>query len=246
MERRTWIKMSFYMLLILICGMCYSCSRKDKDEPLVSFNQETAADTILEEDKEREGILDSDDNLPETQVQEDSSIKEDASIKIEVSEDTKNIIYIHLCGAVVREGIYKVAENTRLFQVIELAGGLSEDAAGAYVNQAVAVQDGQRIYIPNMTEVEELTLDYGVLSATTQNASENQVGLLSELSNQVNINTATIEELMTLTGIGESKAKSIIEYREQNNGFQSLEELMNISGIKESSYNKIVDRITIK
>lgn len=146
------------------------------------------------------------------------------------SIETKNG-YVQITGAVASPGVYEIGFDTRLFEVIEMAGGLSEDAAADYVNQAQAVSDGQNIHITSKSELEALEdLD-----------SESE----SEDDGKVNINTAKKESLMTLPGIGESKADLIIDYRESNGSFVSIEDIMNIQGIKEGVFNKIKDSITV-
>lgn len=111
---------------------------------------------------------------------------------------------------------------------------MREDAAEEYLNQAQFVADGERIYVPTEEEVEHGTVE----STFTQSDSGDTEG-------KVNINTASKEELKTLSGIGDSKADSIIQYREAHGAFHSIEELMNVEGIKEGVFNKIKDRITV-
>ncbi len=165
----------------------------------------------------------------------------ESTTEIEREENTDNLIeenvttseiYVHICGEVNTPGVYIVKENSRLIDLVELAGGLTKDATNS-VNLAQIVSDGQRIEILSVEDEKNLLKNNSI-------PEENKIS-----SNLVNINTATINELMTLTGIGSSKAKSIISYRDSNNGFKSIEELMNIEGIKEGVFNKIKDSITI-
>ncbi|SFR86242.1 competence protein ComEA [Anaeromicropila populeti] len=143
--------------------------------------------------------------------------------------------YCHICGEVLRPGVYSFAEGTRLEKVIEDAGGFTKDAACDYLNLAQVVKDGEKIYVPSRQETEQM--EAGNLSQGTVLDVE-QDGL-------VNLNTADAELLMTLPGIGEAKAESILSYRAEHNGFQKIEELMEIEGIKEGVFNKIKDLITI-
>ena len=111
-----------------------------------------------------------------------------------------------------------------MYEVVQKAGGFTEEAATTYVNQAEIVRDEERIYIPTQNEALELqVLDDG----------------------KVNLNTATKEELMTIPGVGESKADSIVQYREEIGKFQTIEDIMNVSGIKEGLFQKIKDYIKI-
>lgn len=142
-------------------------------------------------------------------------------------------VYVYVCGAVNAPGVYELKEGARVFEAIQLAGGLTEAAAADAVNQARIVTDGEQIRVPTVEEAQNQGA--GVAGEVTE-GTEN---------NKININTAGKEELMTLTGIGEAKAESIMDYREKNGSFTSIEELMQIEGIKEGVFNKIKDDITI-
>ncbi len=136
-------------------------------------------------------------------------------------------IYVQICGAVKSEGIYSVPEGTRIFEIIKLAGGLTDAAATEVVNQARVAKDGEMILFPTKEEV---------ISGTYAMEGTNAL---------INLNLATKEQLMTLPGVGEAKALSIINYRETNNGFEGIEQIMKVDGIKESMFNKIKDLITV-
>lgn len=223
MKKRKWLKTGLTVIFILLAGILYSCREVNKqDEQIILQNQESN-----EQDQEV-NLANQESNSTENGVQ---AINKDTQV---IVQDSVQYIYIHICGAVKEPNVYEVEVNTRLISVINLAGGLTEDAAGDYVNQAALVQDGQQIYIPTKEEVEGMT-------PTNYEVSESS----DIVSSKVNINTATMEALMTLTGIGESKAKSIIAYRQDNDGFQAIEEIKNIDGIKDAVYDKIFDLITV-
>lgn len=151
------------------------------------------------------------------------------------ADSSSEQIYIYICGQVQTPGVYQVDVDARVFTVIQLAGGLTEAADEAGVNQAQTLVDGQMIYIPAVGEA----VDAAVISGTDTSKE------MSDNSGKVNINTADLETLMSLTGIGESKAQSILNYRQEHGSFQSIEELMNVEGIKEGTYSKIKNQITI-
>lgn len=140
--------------------------------------------------------------------------------------DSSPSCYIHICGEVVSPGVYELEEGSRIFQAVEQAGGFTEQAASDALNMAEQVRDGMKILVPNRDE------------ARIQLEEAGQ-------KRQVNINTAGKEELMTLRGIGESKALDIIRFRESRGSFQSIEEIKKISGIKEAAFQKIKDDITV-
>ena len=165
----------------------------------------------------------------------------------ESEENYNNDIYVYVCGAVAKEGVYKLSADDRVCDALDKAGGLNEDAAAGYINLAEKLSDGERIYFPTQAEVDEKLFPAMEVNGTADPASE---GKASEESGQsddlVNINTATREQLMTLPGIGEAKADMIISYRDEHGCFNSIEDIMNISGIKTGVYNKIKDHITVQ
>ncbi len=176
--------------------------------------------------KSREAVFIADEIKTEDTVE---SITEDVEEDIELPKE----IYVHICGQIHADGVYCLEEESRIMDVVEMAGGFTEKAAKDYVNLAQKLTDGQRIYIPALDEVEENDL------FTDDGGNEQQ----SQESAKININTADKETLMTLTGIGEAKAEAIIRYREENGGFHSIEEIKQIEGIKDGVFNKIKDEI---
>lgn len=154
---------------------------------------------------------------------EDVSTLESVSVEAE-TEDVSAKIYVHVCGAVKNPGVYEFVSGSRIYEAIEEAGGFTEEAATSQVNQAQVLEDEMRLYIPSIDEL------------TSQSTEEN---------GKVNLNTASEEQLMTLPGIGEAKAKSIVTYREKHGGFKKIEDIMEISGIKEALFQKIEDLITV-
>ena len=133
-------------------------------------------------------------------------------------------VFVYVCGEVIRPGVYELTSGSRVKDAIDLAGGLSADADMAGINQASRVKDQDKIVVPAKNSGE--------------GASATSGGLLD-------INRATKEQLMTLPGIGESKAMAIISYREKTGGFKSIEEIQKIEGIKSGVFNKIKDSISV-
>ena len=140
------------------------------------------------------------------------------------SKEANTDIYVYVCGAVEREGVYRLPAGSRIYEAVEMAGGFREDAATAEVNQAEVLQDEARVYVPTFAEV---------------------VAGEAENDGKINLNKATKEELMTLPGVGASRAESIIQYRNENGGFKSIDEIMLISGIKDGLFEKIKDLIKV-
>lgn len=148
----------------------------------------------------------------------------------EPEEDSGGSIYVHVCGQVNCPGVYELDKDSRLYEAIAAAGGMTEAAADTCLNHAEILVDGQQVYVPSGEELQA--------SADVSPMQETQDG-------RVNINTASREELMTLTGIGEAKAGAIIRYREDKGSFKSTEELKEVEGIKDGVYNKVKDQIKV-
>ena len=156
-------------------------------------------------------------------------------------EEGDSTIFVYVCGAVHHPGVYELTSSSRVFEAIEMAGGLTVDAARSYLNLARLVEDGEQIYAPTMDEL--LALEEGSVFPWLE--SSRPSGSSANSSGKVNINQAGAEDLMKLTGIGPSKAKSIIDYRDQHGPFQQIEDLMNVSGIGEATFAKIKEDITL-
>lgn len=142
------------------------------------------------------------------------------------------LLYVQVSGAVNNPGVYKLPSGSRVFQALELAGGMTEEAEQKSINQAQVLEDGQMIWVPTVEE------------ATKQGVQ--QTDSLAEDDGRVNLNTATKEELQTLPGIGEAKALSILAWREEHGGFAQIEDIMKIEGIKEGVFSKIKDSVKVQ
>jgi competence protein ComEA len=178
---------------------------------------------------------------------EDLSIEEN-TLEVEVIE-----YYVDIKGAVKKPGVYKVTKGSIVNDVINLAGGLKSTANTKYINLSYEVNNHDVINIYTNSEVKNNSIKMECScpnidisscdnsSIVTNNGTSNNV---SNVSGKVNINSASKEELMSISGIGESKALAIIEYR-NNNKFNSIEDIKNVSGIGDSLYNTIKDSITV-
>ena len=149
-----------------------------------------------------------------------------------------NEIWVDIGGQVKNPGVYQVNEGTRLYELIDMAGGLTENADTDSINRASYIEDGEKIIIPRKSDGSEKTADGSVSAAAPVSSS-------SGISSQglVNINLASKEELKTLNGIGDVTADKIIEYRESNR-FKKKEDIKSVKGIGDAIYEKIKDNIT--
>ena len=168
------------------------------------------------------------------------------------SEEAKTLV-VHICGAVSAPGVYELPAGSRIIDAVEAGGGFLPEADEACCNLAEEIVDGCQIYI--MTKSESCadgqtekkagiqTSPDGDMQTTDRNVRSNSAPALE--NGLVNLNTADVAALMTLPGIGESRAKAIISYREQHGAFAQIEDIMKISGIKQAAFSKIKDKITV-
>lgn len=169
--------------------------------------------------------------VTEENLKEDTKEDKKEPLPEEVVQD----LYVYVCGEVNEPGVYELKPGSRVYAAVQAAGGMTETADPNYLNQAESLTDGQRIYVPSRKETESS----GGSSNGLEPAGEKESG-------KVNLNTAGKEELMTLTGIGEAKAESIMRYREEHGAFQKPEDLMKIEGIKSGVFNKIKEHIIVQ
>ncbi|MBD5548520.1 MAG: ComEA family DNA-binding protein [Lachnospiraceae bacterium] len=215
------------ILLVFFC-MVLGCEKKEKEQenllllPVTDRESDAASqETGMEIDGMPEGT-----EKPSNAV--DDSVRETDAMKYCV---------VHICGAVKEPGVYTLEGVSRIYQAVEKAGGFREDAARDYLNQADLITDGMKIYIPTEAEVEETGMMNNWDTSGSDSADEKNL--------LVNINTAGEELLCTLPGVGSTKAKSIISYREKNGPFEAKEDIMNVEGIKDGLFEKIKDSITV-
>ena len=162
----------------------------------------------------------------------------------EKNEQTEEKIIVYITGAIKNEGIYEMEENSRIANIIEKAGGLTEEANIENINLAYLLEDGMKIYIPKKDEkINELKEDTNTYTSKENSTSE--VLKNKNKNEKININTATQTELETLPGIGPTTALRIIEYRKENGKFRNIEDIKKINGIGDNKFSKIKDLIKI-
>ena len=168
--------------------------------------------------------------------------KEPEEIKQEESNSKKVIVDIK--GMINNPGVYEVDSDLRVNDVIELAGGLKEGADTSNINLAKLVSDEMTIIIYSTEEVLEKFKQEVCICNCPYIQNDACINSNND-SNLININTAGIEELTTLTGIGDVKAEAIIKYRSEVGKFKTKEEILNVEGIGEALFEKIKDDITV-
>lgn len=150
----------------------------------------------------------------------------------EAGADLEGTVFVYVCGQVASPGVYELSEGARVYEALEAAGGALDGGYPESLNLAQEVQDGQKLYVPTQEEA---------LAGGTPQGGDPGGGAQAK----VNLNTAGLEELMTLTGIGQTRAEAILAYREEQGQFRAPEDIMNVDGIKEGIYEKLKDEITV-
>lgn len=151
---------------------------------------------------------------------------------------TTDVVSVYIIGCVKNPGVYNVPASEVLNKVVQMAGGLTEDADREHINLAASLYNGMMVRIPSVNDEDKsFVIREGV------NGS-NYPGEAS-VDGKININTADLALLTTLPGIGESSAKKIIDYRNEHGKFQTTEDLMKVPGIKEGKFSAIKDMITV-
>jgi len=170
---------------------------------------------------------------------------DDDLVTLQEQEPTEPImVMVHIVGAVRYPGVFEVPYGSRINDILQLAGGYSEDANQGQINLSAFVQDAMQIRIPAIgEEIQEPTV-------AGQPASQNQPAQQAQQSinadGLININLASLSELQTLQGIGPVLAQNIIDYRETHGGFNNIEDLLNVNRIGPATFDNIRDRITVE
>ncbi|MBM6685237.1 helix-hairpin-helix domain-containing protein [Faecalicatena contorta] len=208
-------------ILVILTGCLNGCEKKEETSGIEEIS--------LEEDGEEA-----------SSGEEDSPEKtgEETREKGQEPEQETDAIFVYVCGQVAAPGVYELSAGARVYQAIERAGGTLEGASPESLNLAQQAEDGQKIYVPSKEEAEAGTFPQDDSWGATSSSREQGGG-------KVNLNTAGLEELMTLTGIGQTRAEAIITYREEEGAFQAPEDIMKVDGIKEGIYEKLKDEITV-
>ena len=202
---------------LALCGLLLGCGKQPEGLVLVGAEGTELSETVGKAfSPERDG-----EQETGTQTAEGTGTEKDESGE----EDSR--IYVYVCGAVNNPGVVALPEGSRAEEALKGAGGFREDARTDYVNLAARVADGEKLYFPTLEET------------MGTDGTEAEDGL-------VNINTADETLLCTLPGIGESRARDIVSFREENGLFGACEDIMKVPGIKDSVYGKIRDKIKVE
>ena len=184
-------------------------------------------------------LLESEDLVrAEGQTEDEDSFE---ALEETLEQVEQSTLFVHICGEVMRPGVYELPEGSRVYEALARAGGLRKDAYEKDINQAEQIEDGQMIEVLTRKEYMESQEQ----KRTDEKGMDPDQKLDQRPDGRIDLNTATKEQLMTLSGIGEAKAANIIAYRESCGGFSTPDEIMNVSGIGEGVYARIQDKITV-
>jgi competence protein ComEA len=202
-------------IVFIIVGYSMSSSKED-------INAANYKDIFVETDK----TIEKKDTMDVTSAK--ANVIDDTNIKVDIK------------GAVKYPGVYEIKKESRVTDLIKLAGGITEVADLDATNLSTKLNDEDCIVIYEKGQADKMQ--------NVQNGTKSPEVLSGDdkSSTTININSASKEELNTLTGIGEVKADAIIKYREENGGFKSVEELTSVEGIGEKSLSKFIDKVDIK
>ena len=150
--------------------------------------------------------------------------------------------YVDIKGEVLRPGVYEFSCESRIQEVIKKAGGFTEEADETKINLAQKISDQMQIIVPNLHSKQE----NGVIEETSGKATLPNTNSSQSKQGTVNINTATLEELQTIKGIGKKKAEAILQYRKEHGPFRTKEDLLEVKGIGKKALEAIESQVTFQ
>ena len=256
---RLWKVVLWGILWAMLCPTLGACGAQ-REELFLSEKESIAygdgnrkvESKVEDTDPNREAKSNAGDTDQNREAESSAGSTDRTELSDASSEEAKTLV-VHICGAVSAPGVYELPAGSRIIDAVEAGGGFLPEADEACCNLAEEIVDGCQIYI--MTKSESCadgqtekkagiqTSPDSDMQTTDRNVRSNSTPALE--NGLVNLNTADVAALMTLPGIGESRAKAIISYREQHGAFAQIEDIMKISGIKQAAFSKIKDKITV-
>ena len=199
------------------------------------------------EEKETTGNIEKNITVSEENIGNKENEGNEEDKKENISSETG--IFVHIDGYVNNPGVYQIKENERTNVLIEKAGGLKNGYSIKNINLAAKLSDGDKVYIPSVEEEKTLgnqnNNNVNTIGKHTNNGNNLNNNVSITKNNKININTANISELKQITGIGESTANKIIDYRQNVGKFKKIEDIKEVKGIGESKFESLKNKITI-
>lgn len=258
-------KTGFCLVLLAVTSLMCGCKSNDYQVIQSQDSSIQSSSDVISDNGEDDSLTD----IGDAGSDSDSSL-DTGGAAVDASDES---IVVYVCGAVNNSGVYELLADSRIADAVDAAGGFSDDADREYLNLAMVVSDGMKIKVPTVDETKELskskeqsfaggnaspgdagsnTDDCFVVTGDGEAVDTNQVtsenadsDASASDSSKVNINTATAQQLCTLSGIGQSRADAIIAYREEHGPFQTIEDIKKVSGIKDKVFEQIKDNITV-
>ena len=202
----------------------------------------------VKEFEEKETTANIDKNITVSEENKDNKEKEGNEEDKKENISSATGIYVHIDGYVHNPGVYQLKENERINVLIEKAGGLKNGYSIKNINLAAKLSDGDKVYIPSIEEEKSLgnqNNNANTVEKHTNNGNNLNNNVSITKNNKININTANVSELKQITGIGESTANKIIDYRENVGKFKKIEDIKEVKGIGESKFESLKNKITI-
>lgn len=230
--------------LIIVAILCIGIALFLFYQFLSAEEAEATSETQVEniENNDKQNLNETKNETEDYNTQDD--IDNGTSTSLFGTKQLGNIV-VHVIGEVKKPGVIKLKEGARIIDAINKCGGQTEEADLSKINLAYVLDDGSQIYIPRVKEdIQNTTImkteagNNVIVNNVTQGDDEKSI--------RVNLNTATLEKLMTLPGVGESTAQKIIEYRNKNKKFKTIDELKSVSGIGDAKFNSLKDYIYVK
>ncbi len=229
----------FMILTLCVCivgigSIIYE--RNAADEGFVLETKELTESTISNEVLTRQNAQLGEEAIEATEIKETS-----------VSNTLPEMVPVYICGAVKEPGVYYISQNALINEAIEVSGGFTDEADYEYLNLASPIQANGKIVVPRIGEQIDKNLNsYDNIGSTLMESTNVNTELLQNDKTYININTASVEELMSLVGIGEKKAMAIKAYREEKGGFKEISELTEVKGIGDGTFENIKEFITVQ
>ncbi|MCI7595361.1 MAG: helix-hairpin-helix domain-containing protein [Lachnospiraceae bacterium] len=230
----------------LLCLFLFGCTKEQiqvdaygniEGAEVKAVSMEESAETLSQTGEE----ANKNSQYPE-EAEQDSEGKQQPQENVSMQEED---IWVHICGQVNYPGVYELPQGSRIWDALQAAGGVTDGAYADYLNQAGRLEDGMKIIVPTKAEA-EMWAGKGVSGIEEDPfAGVESREKETETDHRIDLNTADEAALCTLPGIGASRAKSIIAYREENGPFMQIEDVMKVSGIKEAAFAKIKEYIRV-
>ncbi len=268
---RIWQAGLVFALLLLLCG----CTRKEDllllsgetegtAQDMSAFSQDAGEETTAADGAGQAAFAGETGRVPEGSRQVPDGENRGMEAAQGSAPATKpGVIYVHVCGAVEKPGVYELEAGSRVYEAVAQAGGFTGDAEQNYVNQAQILEDGVKLVIPTREEAaaageretvlepgkvqDSAGIELGIVGGASpdgrSDGTETSTGASAD--GRININTATAAQLCEIPGVGATRAATIVSYRETHGAFEKPEDIMKVSGIKEGMYEKIKDSISV-